>query len=254
MSLPDPSRPSTTKMSDAEAALWRDMAATGSPDARSALFDRYLPLARRIARQHFIDRERGDIEFLDLVQYACAGLLEAIDRFDPTRSIPFAGFARRRIAGSVLDGIATASEYRNQLSFGSRQDRERLRSLLATERNAASVADAYDLFAELATGLALGYMLEESGEYADEDPSAREVNGYESAAWRQSVEMVAQAVAGLPERERMIIRNHYEAGLNFDRISALLGISRGRVSQLHRSALMTLRKRVGQGHRFAFNR
>ena len=51
---------------------------------------------------------------------------------------------------------------------------------------------------------------------------------------------------GLPARERDILRHHYIDGVGFDQLAVLLGVSKGRVSQLHRSALDLLRKRLRQ--------
>jgi RNA polymerase sigma factor for flagellar operon FliA len=251
MTMVDQSAPSqqSEQRTARESQLWQDFKTTGSTEARAALFTQYLPLTRRIARQHY--HGRGEIEYQDLVQYGCAGLLEAIDRFDAERGVPFPGYARRRIAGSIMDGIAKASEYQQQLSASRRRESERLRSLLPTGGQPPQpIAEAYQLFAELAAGLALGYILEEDTSYAPDETNGG--NGYESAAWKQTVEAIKQAVDGLSEREQAIIRSHYEGGLSFDQIGELLGISKGRVSQLHRSALTTLRKRMGQSRPFRF--
>jgi hypothetical protein len=64
----------------------------------------------RVARRHFRDRNNRTIEFPDLCQLAFAGLLEAIDRFDPDYGVSFSHFAERRITGSVLDGVLHASD------------------------------------------------------------------------------------------------------------------------------------------------
>lgn len=225
--------------------LWRDFSTTRSRDSRAALFARYLPLVRGIARRLLLDRDRGDIEYVDLVQNGSVGLLEAIDRFDPTRGVPFAGYAHRRIMGSIVDGIAKTSEHRRQSAVNNRRERERMRSLLPETESAHSPSDAYDVLAELAVGLAFGYMLEDHAALRDGDNTARQGNGYESAAWQQSLERVAAAVEGLSEREQIVVRSHYEGEMRFEEISELLGVTKGRISQLHRSALKTLRKRLG---------
>ena len=65
------------------------------PAAREALVERFLPLARHLARRY----HRGDVPLEDLVQVAALGLLNAIDRFDPARGIAFSSFAVPTIAG-----------------------------------------------------------------------------------------------------------------------------------------------------------
>ena len=109
-----------------EAALWREFKATGSNLVRQKLFDLHIAFARQIAAKHFLDRKSGDIEFSDLSQLAYTGLLEALDRFDPARGVPFRPYARRRISGSILDGLVHMSELREQMSFRQRARKERL--------------------------------------------------------------------------------------------------------------------------------
>ncbi len=62
----------------------------------------------------------------------------------------------------------------------------------------------------------------------------------------QTQSQLAKAVEKLPEREASIIINHYEHGLSFTQIAELLGLSRGRISQLHHAALTKLRKKIGK--------
>jgi RNA polymerase sigma factor for flagellar operon FliA len=57
---------------------------------------------------------------------------------------------------------------------------------------------------------------------------------------------LAEAMHNLPEKEAIIVRQHYENGLSFSQVAELMGLSRGRVSQLHRSALDRLRKKIGK--------
>lgn len=236
-----------------EADLWRAARQEGSDAARERLFELYLPFARRTARRHFLD-QGGDIEFADLYQLACAGLLEAIDHFDPTRGIPFAGYATRRVSGSILDGLAKMSEVREQISFRNRVRHERARSIATADPDSLNASEVIDELIEVALGLALGFMLEGTALYVSEGESDRQVSAYESLAWRDTVRRALAEVAGLPLREQAILRRHYFDGLCFDQIGDLLGISKGRVSQLHRAALLLLRKRLLNGEDFKLRR
>jgi len=106
---------------------------------------------------------------------------------------------------------------------------------------------------DLAVGLAVGFMLEDTGLYAGEDAEQRPT-AYESLAWKEAIQKLAREVAGLPDRERLIVRRHYFEGLTFDQIGALLGLTKGRISQLHRAALALLKKRLRKAGEFRLER
>ncbi len=225
---------------DDEAALWREFALRGSAAARQTLFDRHQAFARQIAVKHFLDRKSGDIEFADLCQLAYTGLLEALDRFDPDRGIPFRGFARRRISGSILDGLAHMSEVREQLSFRRRVRSERLKSLTIKNPEGLGPTEAMTALVEMAMGLAIGFMIEDDGLYAAEAAADTRASPYDSLVWKQVAATLRGEIAKLPVQARQVVNYHYLHGLNFDSISKIMELSRGRISQIHRTSLKSL--------------
>lgn len=227
-----------------EAALWREFRTQGSDEARQKLFDIHSAFARQIAKRHFLDRKSGDLELADLCQFAYTGLLEALDRFDPGRGAPFRAYASRRIRGSVLDGLSHLSERREQLSFRQRARKERLKSLTVDDPEKLSASEAMLALIEMATGLALGFMLEGSGLYVTQDQADHNRSPYESTAWNESVRSVTAEISNLPAQEHKVIRYHYLEGLSFEHIATALGVSKGRISQIHRAALRSLRERL----------
>ena len=122
---------------DDDIVLWRELHGSRSVKAREALFAQHLPFARSIALRHFRERARGELELTDFQQLACAGLLDALDRFDPERGIPFRGYAGRRISGSILSGIARMSEARDQASRRARTRRSPARWTSTTSSSRA---------------------------------------------------------------------------------------------------------------------
>jgi RNA polymerase sigma factor FliA len=237
-----------------EGALWRALREDGSESARERLFAAYLPFARALAGRQYRSRKGADIEHADLFQLACAGLLEAMDRYDPALGVPFKGFAARRINGSMIDGIAKMSEVREQISVRQRVRRERLRSLAAEGAEKLDSAEAMEALVDMAVGLALGFMLEGTGLYHDEAEQSVAPTAYESLAWKDLVQRLVAELARLPERDRTILQLHYLEEVNFDQIAALLGLSKGRISQLHKAALLLLRKRVSGAGGFRLER
>lgn len=239
---------------DGEAALWRDFTACGSASARQKLFELHRNFARQIAAKHFLDRKSGDIEFADISQLAFAGLLEALDRYDPARGIGFRTFARRRIAGSILDGLAHMSERREQVSCRNRVRAERLKSLTVENADRLDAPAAMTVLVEMVTGLALGFMIEGSGLYVVEDEADGRPSPYDSLAWKQLVLTLRGEVAKLPPQEETVVRYHYLYGLNFGQIARILSLSPGRISQIHRSSLKSLREGFHRGGGFSFEK
>ena len=223
----DPSR--------AEASLWRRARFEDDRSSRETLFNRYLTLAKSVAIKH-VRRRRSGTDRGDVEQFAFEGLLQALDRFDPLQGVPFGAYARRRIAGSIADGMATMSEMDAQFSLRRRLQRERLRSL-----DVSNDGDPLVVLADLAVDLAVGLLLEGTGmiEGGDERPDA-----YEGLAWRQAQAALVGEIERLPDAQATVVRQHYHTGLSFAHIADLLKLSRGRISQLHRDAIERLRRRL----------
>ncbi len=227
----------------AEAALWRDFKTGASTSAREALFSLHFGHARQIARRHYLDLPGAGVDYGDLCQMAGVGLLEAIDRYDPDLGVPFRAYATRRITGAVLDGLAKASEVRQQIWTRQKIRAERARSLLAEDHRLQG-AQALQALMDVAVGLAVGFMLDETSLYVAEDQADRQPNAYDSLAWRDALARMRGEVSRLPEREAAVVRHHYINGLTFDQIGSLLGVTRGRVSQIHKAAIERLRARL----------
>lgn len=245
---PDMMRP------ELELELWSDYRVRGSLAARESLFAMHADFARSIARRHHRQHGSGRLDIVELRQLAYAGLLEAMERFDPTRGIPFRGFAARRIAGSILDGISKMDERSEQLSWRQRVRRDRMQSLMHDDKADEKAQDPLATLVDLAVGLALGFMLEGTGMIALPDADILHAvgpqrNAYESAAWNEMVGRLKTEITTLSDREQLVLRHHYADGLAFDTLAELLNLSKARVSQIHRGALERLRKRLSvQGH------
>lgn len=221
-----------------EAALWRRFQETHDSWLREGLFERYRRFARSLARRH---ARRTGVNFdmiEDLEQFGYRGLLEAIDRFDPTRGASFLTFASSRIAGTIIDGLGQLDERGAQYRFRRRLERERISSLTEEVRGGKSATDE---LSDLVTELALGLILSAEDRDAPSDMTGRSDNGFDSLAWRETRAVLTTRVEDLPEPHRTVIRQHYLNDLLFTQIASMLGVTKGRVSQIHRAALEKLR-------------
>lgn len=222
-----------------EAAMWRAHLDESSASTRSALFMRYMAFARRAAHDEWHRTGGHGLEREDFEQLANEGLLQAIDRFDPAREARFESYARHRIRGCILNGLAKASEASSQFSYRKRVERERLRSL---RTKADPSAPALEQLADFAVMVALGTLLETRSEIEPDDISGDAPTAFETLAWNQLCGEVEKRIAQLPHGEAFVLDQHYRHGLLFQQIAALLGVSKGRVSQLHAQGLAKLRR------------
>lgn len=225
-----------------EASLWRRLRFENQPACREVIFSQYHGLARGIAVFEYRRRPSYGLERTDFEQLAYKGLLEAIDRYDPLHGAPFGAYARPRIRGAISDAIARSSEDAARYSERRRLERERLRSVQSGTSGAS--ADPVGELSDIAIALAIGLIAEASAG-AEGNPVGEDyVPGYHSIDWREMQVCVLAEIERLPPTEMLILQQHYLKGVSFKLIAEMLGLSKGRVSQLHRAALARVRARL----------
>ena len=223
-----------------ESELWAALARDPRSEARERLIQLHLPFARIVAAKLYAGRGRDDVEFGDYLQLATIGLLECVDRYDAKRTATFRTYAGHRVTGAVLNGLRSMSEGREQASLRKRLMQARHESLVDAELPPRDPTAIFESLARVAVGLAMGYLLEDSGMIRDEEGTTADQN-YRSIELRQLQRRVRAILENLPERERDIVRHHYLQQVPFETIAAMMGVTKGRVSQLHRRALDMLR-------------
>ena len=260
------------EFSEENDALWQRFIADGNADARLQLIDAYQPFAKSMAARLYARRPDSDIEFGDYLQHAFIGLIESVDRYRPEEKASFTTFASYRIRGAVLDGVEKASERREAGAYARRVANERLRSLdsedfgsrreeakRGSSRNSADASkrgdandaggDAFASLVSVTTRLALAFLLEDAGMTRDAKAASAD-DPYAMNLMRDLAERLVEAMDELPERDRNILRCHYFGHMDFTCVAKLLGLSKGRVSQLHRRALDRLRDLLRERGRF----
>jgi RNA polymerase sigma factor FliA len=209
------------------------------PWARERLIELYLPFARSVAARAYRMRADDSVSFNDYLQYARTGLIEAIDRYDPLREASFRTYSSYRIRGAILNGLTRETEESAQRHYRRMHIHERMDSLQRSDVDNAE-ADLFEL-ATLTVGLAIGFLLDQADEPADESTGR---NPYAATELAQLRRMVLAAVGTLPDSERRVIEGHYFGGRQFQSIAAELRVTKGRVSQLHGQALARIRKLI----------
>jgi RNA polymerase sigma factor FliA len=226
-----------------EAALWHKLIFEGDNSARADIFSRYSHFARRLARFERSRRPKYGLDIEDFEQLAFEGLIKAIDQFDPGRGTPFEAYARLRIRGVIADGHGRSSEEAALYTSNTRQLRDRIRSLQngPTQKNKGALEELTDLV----VGLAIGLFLDGPQGETNHDLNAKYVQAhYNGEALKDLEGRVQEIVLTLDDPARQVIQLHYRDGVSFKQISALKGVTKGRVSQIHREALREIQRLI----------
>jgi RNA polymerase sigma factor for flagellar operon FliA len=229
-----------------ESALWQRWTETRDNGARDLLARHYHAYARALAAQLYGRRSSDEFEFGEYLQFATVGMLESLDRFDPSQGVMFKTFATRRINGAVLSGLASLSERQEQIVMRRRVTEERTASLA---EDSLAYDDAESVLRELASigvGLALGFILDGTGMVEGGDHALPD-NTYTRVELKQFQDRIRYVLANLTPREQEVIRLHYFQSKSFDEVGEQLGVSKGRISQLHKQALVRLRSLIATG-------
>jgi RNA polymerase sigma-B factor len=223
----------------------------GDRTARDALVERFLPLARQLARRY----QRGGEPLDDLVQVASLGLLKAIDRFEPDRETAFSSFAVPTILGELKrhfrDRGWSVRVPRDLQEMSVRVDRvaEELAGDLGRAPTPAEIASHIGITTEQvleareAAGAYRAVSLDRPREDDDEGEGMADTMGVEDPGFglAEAAATVERLMAVLSDREREVLRLRFEEDLTQSEIGARVGVSQMHVSRLIRQAIARLR-------------
>ena len=236
----------------AEKQLFLEYHRTGSRRDRDAVVERFMPLARSLARRY----RRGAEPLEDLEPVACLALLRAVEGFDPSRELAFSSYAVPSITGALK------RHYRD-CGWAVRMPRDlqelalRIQRLTEDALATTGVAPTPAQIAERA-GVSVEAMIEareahqalradsldqplRSGE-DDAGASLLDTLGARDVAFDRAVDRVAldSLLASLDQRNQMIVRLYYREELTQSEIGERLGLSQMQISRLLRQATAQL--------------
>ena len=188
-------------------------------------------LARRLASSSHA------LEMDDLVQDGFLGLMDAAARFDEAQGIPFEAFATSRVRGAMVDGLRRAAWPRGLRRV--RRERARLGQALGAELTAEALARHLRISVPALRRSLARIAAIEATIWAPVRPSPSTPHMF--YVEHEARATVRRGIAGLPPRERALIARYYFHDATMTEIGAALGVTEGRVSQLHQRALGRLR-------------
>jgi RNA polymerase sigma factor FliA len=247
--------------------LWLDYTRSKDKRLRDRLILTYAPLVKYVAGRvgsglpAHVDEE-------DLVSYGLLGLMGAIDRFDPTRDIKFETFAIARIKGAIIDELRSLDWVPRSVRSRARDieramaDLERVLHRAPTDEEIAEkLGITEDELDDSLTDIsrssiaALDELWTISGSSGDQVSlieTIEDTTGPEPQAALAQTELreaLGDAIARLPEREKLVVTLYYYEELTLREIGDVLGVTESRVSQLHTKAILRLKARLAGGAR-----
>ncbi|MEQ1439314.1 RNA polymerase sigma factor FliA [Fontimonas sp. SYSU GA230001] len=225
-----------------------------APVSEAELVRRHADLVRRIAH-HLAARLPASVEIDDLIQAGVIGLIEAVRHYSGDRGASFETYAGIRIRGAMLDELRATDWAPRSVHRRLREVAEAIRAIeQATGRDAreSEVAERMGIslkeYQEIVQDgarcqvLSLDVGGDEGNQTLDApDPAAGPLDELQR---REFQDALVTAVAGLPERERLVMSLYYDDELNLKEIGQVLDVSESRVCQIHGQALMRLRARL----------
>jgi RNA polymerase sigma-B factor len=231
--------------------LW---ARRSEPDAREELLRRHMDFAKGLALKFRTGPDNTD----DLVQVAYLGLLNAVERFDPSRGIPFQAFASPTINGELKrhfrDRTAPVRIPRSLYERISEVDNA-VSELSATLKHSPTVSEiaaeldaAEEEVLEAMEAKQSRYPVSLEAPHSEESPDVTpaEKIGEEDGSFEEVENnvLLAEAAAELSDREREVLRMRFREEMTQAEIAERIGHSQMHVSRILRRTLDRLRARI----------
>jgi RNA polymerase sigma factor FliA len=241
--------------------VWMDYRRTGDQKLRDRLILTYAPLVKYVAGR-LGSGLPAHVDDEDLASYGLLGLIGAIERFDPSREVKFETYALGRIKGAIIDELRSLDWVPRSVRSRARQIERTIGELeakLGRAPNDDEIAGKLgvsqeelndDLFQISRTSIAALdelWTVSGGGDQVSLIDTIEDTAGPSPTTALDETELreaMADAIAGLPEREKIVITLYYYEELTLREIGEVLGVTESRVSQLHTKAVLRLKARL----------
>jgi RNA polymerase sigma factor for flagellar operon FliA len=242
-------------------SLWLEYRRTHDQKLRDRLILTYAPLVKYVAGR-LGSGLPAHVDEGDLVSYGLLGLIGAIERYEPDRDVKFETYAIARIKGAIIDELRALDWVPRSVRSRAREIERAVAELESklgrapedaeiagkigistdeleeslTEISRTSIAALDELWTVSAGGdqIALIDTIED-----DTIPDPQQALGATELR-----EAIGEAIARLPEREKLVVTLYYYEELTLREIGEVLGVTESRVSQLHTKAILRLKARL----------
>jgi RNA polymerase sigma factor for flagellar operon FliA len=245
--------------------LWVEYKSTDDPKLRDALIVHYSPLVKYVAGRVAVGLPQN-VEQADLMSYGIFGLIDAIEKFDLERGFKFETYAIARVKGAIIDELRSIDWVPRSVRAKARSLEKAYSTLEAKLHRAptdAELAEELDMtenqlqqafgqisfigvvaLDETLSGGERGESMSLGDTVPDATPGPMAV--YEVEEMRH---ILADAINGMPEREKIVLTLYYYEGLTLAEIGEILGVTESRVCQIHTKSVIHLRAKIAAAER-----
>ena len=228
---------------------------------RNDLIVEYAPLVKFVANRIAM-RVPPSVSLDDLISAGIMGLLDAVDRFDPSRQVQFKTYAEFRIRGAILDELRS-------MDWVPRSTRKKIHDMekavtavegrLKRPADDSEIAEEMDIDVDSYYGIlnkARGVELLSLDEYLKDDRDNSESKKTFKSLIRGNDDLgdhimaselkrvIAESLETLTEKEQMVLSLYYYDELTLREIGEVLDLTESRISQIHTKAVIKLRPKL----------
>ncbi len=228
---------------------------TNDPMRNQIIID-YASLIKFIA-QRLAVRLPSNIDIDDLFSAGVIGLMDAIDKYEPTRDNRFKTYAEFRIRGAMLDELRSQDWVPRSVREINKQEdkaRQEIESKLGRPATEGEVANRMDIplqeYQEKMGRTKVSLLsIEELGgsehnekkDFLDCLENPRSVNPFTLLKNKSIKGIIVKTIEELPEKQKLVLSLYYYEELNLKEIGKILDVTESRVSQLHTQAMQKLK-------------
>lgn len=242
--------------------LWESYFKNKNNQTRDQLIVNYVGLVKTHAYK-ILQSLPSMVEVDDLISYGTFGLIDAVDKYDPSRNVIFEIYASLRIRGSIYDGLRKMDWAPQSLRRKTKKMEKAYQALqkeYGREPNDEEVAtflemdiDTYQKNLNDAASLTI-YSLENSLDSVDDDSfilkdflADDKEPGPQVVVERNELKsLLIDKLDKLNEKERIVISLIYFEDLTTKEVARILDLSEGRISQIHKKAIIKLKGALEQ--------
>lgn len=225
------------------------------------VFDDFSPLEKEIIIKHYSPQIRflayrmkvklpKNIDMSELISAGILGLMESLKKYQADLGIKFETYAENRIRGAMLDELRRLDWFSRGLRQRVRQIDEAMWQLEqelgripsveeVQQRTGLNEKEIHQGMEALQSQLAIPL---DSIEDTLANDSDRNGEPFHSTVFNELTEKMALLIDRLTDKEKLVLSLYYTEELNMREVAEVLGVTEGRVSQLHSQAISRLRR------------